>query len=128
MMVLRPIESKRMPLSAMRSTFLRACLVLTVLFGNRSGLAADQTSSTQSRPAAPAEAAGRLSLPPGFRATLFAAEPDVVQPIAFTIDPKGRLWVVECYSYPLWLGGPNGRDRILIFEDTDGDEIGRAHV
>jgi putative membrane-bound dehydrogenase-like protein len=62
-----------------------------------------------------------MTLPPGFRATLCAAEPEVVQPIAMTIDPKGRLWVVENYSYPIWLGGPRGKDRILIFEDSDGD-------
>ena len=31
------------------------------------------------------------------------------QPIAFTIDPRGRLWVVENYSYPIWLGGPDGQ-------------------
>ena len=62
-----------------------------------------------------------MTVPEGFNVTLFAAEPDVVQPIAFTIDPKGRLWVVENYSYPIWLGGPQGKDRILIFEDTDGD-------
>ena len=62
-----------------------------------------------------------MTLPEGFTVTLFAAEPDVVQPIAFTIDPRGRLWVVENYSYPIWLGGPQGKDRILIFEDADGD-------
>ncbi len=62
-----------------------------------------------------------MTVPEGFAVTLFAAEPDVVQPIAFTIDPKGRLWVVENYSYPIWLGGPQGKDRILIFEDADGD-------
>jgi putative membrane-bound dehydrogenase-like protein len=72
-------------------------------------------------PAPPQEAARRITLPQGFRATLCAAEPDVVQPIAMTIDPKGRLWVVENYSYPIWLGGPHGKDRILIFEDADGD-------
>ena len=72
-------------------------------------------------PVAAAEAAGRMTVPDGFTVTLFAAEPDVVQPIAFTIDPKGRLWVVENYSYPIWLGGPQGKDRILIFEDADGD-------
>jgi putative membrane-bound dehydrogenase-like protein len=83
--------------------------------------AADLVPSTPSLPTPAAEAAGRMTLPPGFRATLFAAEPDIVQPIAFTIDPRGRLWVVECYSYPLWQGGPSGKDRILIFEDTDGD-------
>ena len=46
-----------------------------------------------------------MKLPEGFSVSLFAAEPDVVQPIAMTIDPKGRLWVVENYSYPVWLGG-----------------------
>ena len=64
---------------------------------------------------------GGSTLPEGFTVTLFAAEPDVVQPIAMTIDHKGRLWVVENYSYPIWLGGPRGKDRILIFEDADGD-------
>ncbi|HEX8202935.1 MAG TPA: PVC-type heme-binding CxxCH protein, partial [Isosphaeraceae bacterium] len=68
-----------------------------------------------------AEVARRMTLPEGFTATLFAAEPDVRQPIALTIDPRGRLWVAECYSYPVWKGGPVGRDRILIFEDADGD-------
>src|SRR5687768_7750945 len=64
--------------------------------------------------APPAEAARRMSLPPGFRATLFAGEPDVVQPIAFTTDGRGRLWVVESFSYPKWLpAGQRGRDRVV---------------
>jgi len=62
-----------------------------------------------------------MKLPEGFTVSLFAAEPDIAQPIAMTIDPKGRLWVVENYSYPIWLGGPSGKDRILIFEDVDND-------
>src|SRR5437016_11913682 len=66
------------------------------------------------------EAPGRMTLPDGFRATLFAGEPDVRQPIAFTFDDRGRLWVVECYSYPKWLTGGPGKDRILIFEDKKG--------
>src|SRR4051794_39052219 len=80
-----------------------------------------QSSRPASAPVPSVEAAGRMNVPEGFKVTLFAAEPDVVQPIAFTIDPRGRLWVVENYSYPIWLGGPQGRDRILIFEDADGD-------
>jgi putative membrane-bound dehydrogenase-like protein len=77
----------------------------------------------QDRPLPPAEAAARMTLPAGFRATLFAGEPDVVQPIAFTFDDRGRLWVVECLSYPEWRkdGRAEGKDRILIFEDRDGD-------
>jgi putative membrane-bound dehydrogenase-like protein len=76
----------------------------------------------QDKPVPPNEAPGRMTLPAGFRATLFAGEPDVVQPIAFCFDDRGRLWVAECYSYPEWQADPKkGKDRILIFEDTDGD-------
>ena len=62
-----------------------------------------------------------MTLPEGFQATLFAGEPDVVQPIAMTFDDRGRLWVVECLSYPKWSDKPEGTDRVLMFEDTDGD-------
>ncbi|HEV3080953.1 MAG TPA: PVC-type heme-binding CxxCH protein [Gemmataceae bacterium] len=62
-----------------------------------------------------------MTLPDGFRAALFAGEPDVVQPIAFTFDDRGRLWVVECLSYPKWTTARQGTDRVVIFEDTDGD-------
>jgi putative membrane-bound dehydrogenase-like protein len=76
----------------------------------------------QDQPLPPSEAAARMTLPEGFRAVLFAAEPDLVQPIAFTVDDRGRVWVVESHSYPNWIrDGKPGRDRILIFEDTDGD-------
>src|SRR5262245_1048288 len=78
-------------------------------------------ASAQDRPLPPASAAKAMTLPPGFRATLFAGEPDVVQPIAFTFDDRGRLWVVECLSYPKWTGDGTGHDRVVIFEDTDGD-------
>ncbi|MBI2808999.1 MAG: c-type cytochrome [Planctomycetes bacterium] len=69
-------------------------------------------------------AAQKMTLPPGFKATLFAGEPDVVQPIAFCFDDRGRLWVAECRSYPNWVKDPKqGKDRIVIFEDTDGDGV-----
>ncbi|MDG3003630.1 PVC-type heme-binding CxxCH protein [Paludisphaera mucosa] len=69
----------------------------------------------------PEEAARAMTLQPGFKSTLYAGEPDVVQPIAFTIDDRGRLWVVESYTYPIRLPEGQGKDRILIFEDKDGD-------
>ncbi len=59
-----------------------------------------------------------MTLPKGFSATLFAGEPDVVQPIAMTFDDRGRLWVVECLSYPRWRADGKGNDRVLIFEDS----------
>jgi putative membrane-bound dehydrogenase-like protein len=70
-------------------------------------------------PLPPDEAARTMQVPEGFRVTLFAGEPHVQQPIAFCIDDRGRLWVAEAYNYPKH--GTRPGDRILIFEDTDGD-------
>lgn len=60
-------------------------------------------------------------VPEGFEVKLFAAEPDVRQPIAFAIDDRERIWVVEAYSYPQREPEGQGKDRILIFEDTNKD-------
>jgi putative membrane-bound dehydrogenase-like protein len=67
------------------------------------------------------EAARAMTVPPGFSVKLAASEPEVVRPIAFTIDDRGRLWVVEAHTYPVRAPDGQGRDRILILEDTDGD-------
>jgi len=69
----------------------------------------------------PEEAVAAMTLPEGFHATCFAAEPDVRQPNAFCIDDRGRLWVGENYTYTKVGWKPDDRDRILIFEDTDRD-------
>ncbi|HEY3901762.1 MAG TPA: PVC-type heme-binding CxxCH protein [Chthoniobacter sp.] len=92
----------------------------------------------------PEQAPKEMTLPPGFKATLFAGEPDIKQPIAFAIDDRGRIWVAEGYTYPRRAGAPpkddhapgtdhtkpteaqmkdifGGQDRILVFEDTKGD-------
>jgi putative membrane-bound dehydrogenase-like protein len=69
----------------------------------------------------PQEAARAMTVPPGFTVTLFAGEPDVVQPIAMAIDDRGRLWVAEAYSYPRRVAESEAKDRILIFEDSDND-------
>jgi putative membrane-bound dehydrogenase-like protein len=67
------------------------------------------------------QAARVMKLPTGFNVMLAAAEPDVKQPIAIALDDRGRLWVAEAYSYPVRAPEGEGHDRILIFEDTDGD-------
>jgi putative membrane-bound dehydrogenase-like protein len=67
------------------------------------------------------EAAKAMTPPKGFKITLAAAEPDIVRPISFTIDARGRLWVLEGHTYPVPAKEGEGRDRILIFEDTNGD-------
>ncbi len=88
----------------------------------------------------PADAAAKATLPPGFAMHVFAAEPDVRQPIAFCLDHRGRAWVAEGITYPKRKGNPpktdapsttptaeqlkdilGGADRIVVLEDTDGD-------
>jgi putative membrane-bound dehydrogenase-like protein len=69
------------------------------------------------------EAAAKFRVPLGFKVTVFAAEPDVRNPIAMAWDHRGRLWVAENFTYA------DGkvkhdyslRDRVVIFEDRDGD-------
>src|SRR3954471_18322958 len=70
-------------------------------------------------PRSPAETVKALRVPEGFHVTLFAGEPDLRQPIGFCFDDRGRLWVAENTSYPNWKA--EGSDRIVIFEDVDGD-------
>lgn len=65
------------------------------------------------------EAARTMVVPEGFDVTLFAGEPDVRQPIGFCFDDRGRLWVAEAYNYPRH--GTSPGDRVVIFEDRDGD-------
>ncbi len=77
------------------------------------------TQNVRDIPPSPQEAVRRFKPVDGFHVTLFAGEPDVRQPIALAFDDRGRLWVAECYSYPDWK--KDGRDRILVFEDSDGD-------
>jgi putative membrane-bound dehydrogenase-like protein len=76
-------------------------------------------------PLEPAESIKHLHLPEGFEVRLFAAEPDIVKPIAVAWDERGRAWVAETVDYPNNLQPQGkGHDRIIICEDTDGD--GRA--
>jgi len=68
----------------------------------------------------PAEAIAKMVVPEGFTVELVASEPDIVNPVAMTIDERGRFWITESFEYPRREPGP-GRDRVKILEDTDGD-------
>jgi len=65
----------------------------------------------------------RLSfkLPPGFEVTLFASEPDIIKPMNMEFDDRGRLWVTQSGEYPMAAGVSDGKDRITILEDKNGD-------
>jgi len=63
----------------------------------------------------------------GMEVTLWASEPDIVNPTNIDIDARGRVWVLEGVNYRRTLPGMIGKDdrpagdRIVILEDTDGD-------
>src|ERR1041385_8158312 len=57
------------------------------------------TQDPKDHPLSPQAALQKITVPEGFQVTLFAGEPDVMQPVAFDFDDRGRLWVVENYSY-----------------------------
>ena len=82
------------------------------------------TEKSTDNPMSAAETVRTAKLPPGFELSVFAEEPDVQNPIAITLDERGRLWVAENYT---WAGASLGQfrtdlnDRIVILSDTDGD-------
>lgn len=71
------------------------------------------------------EALERIHVAEGYELQLFASEedfPELANPVQMTFDNKGRLWVAVMPSYPHYKPGdekPN--DKLLIFEDTNGD-------
>lgn len=74
-------------------------------------------------PISPEDALAALTLPEGFTASLFAAEPMVQNPIATTIDPKGRVWIAENYTYAerAQKFDLSLNDRVIVLEDTNHD-------
>lgn len=75
-------------------------------------------------PLTPAQSMTRLALPEGFTASLVAAEPEITKPVALAFDARGRLWIAETLDYPNELKPiGQGRDRIKVCEDTNGDGV-----
>ena len=90
--------------------------------GKAWGLQKEPLSKMQ-KPVPAAESMKHIQVPKGFRVELFAADPQIGgKPICMAWDERGRLWIAETYDYPNELKPDGeGRDRIRILEDTDGD-------
>lgn len=92
----------------------------------------------------PEQSQSRAVAPPGLRAVLVGAEPQVRQPVSMSFDHKGRLWVLQYLQYPNPVGlkavtrdqflrtvwdkkpeppprGDKGADKITILEDPGPD-------
>jgi putative membrane-bound dehydrogenase-like protein len=107
----------------MRSVFFHAA-VLTLVFSLPCPAQEEFIPRAQDKPPgpalSPADAIAKMTVPEGFTVELVASEPDIVNPVAMTIDERGRFWITESFEYPRREAGP-GRDRVKILEDTDAD-------
>ncbi|MBL8821436.1 MAG: ThuA domain-containing protein [Planctomycetia bacterium] len=77
------------------------------------------------KPLSPEESLKHYVHPVGFEMKLFASEPLIQgKPICMNWDEQGRLWLAETIDYPNEKKPEGqGRDRLVIFEDTDGDGV-----
>lgn len=71
------------------------------------------------------EAENTITVPDGYKIELFASEKefaDLANPVQLSFDNRGRLWVAVMPTYPHWKpGDPKPNDKLIILEDTDGD-------
>jgi putative membrane-bound dehydrogenase-like protein len=73
----------------------------------------------------PSQALKSFQLSEPFRLELFAAEPDILDPVDMVFDESGRAFVAEMLDLPYDpADGKPALSRIRMLEDTDGD--GRA--
>jgi mono/diheme cytochrome c family protein/glucose/arabinose dehydrogenase len=71
------------------------------------------------------DAESKLTVPEGYKVEMFASEkefPNLANPMQLSFDNKGRLWVAVMPTYPHYKpGDPMPNDKLLIYEDTNGD-------
>jgi putative membrane-bound dehydrogenase-like protein len=99
--------------------------------GNRSAYATSalwnvaQREGREARFLTADEAVAQMTVLNGYRVNAWAAEPMLVQPLAFCWDDRGRLWVAENRDYESRSDGFSsaGNSRILILEDTNHDGV-----
>ncbi len=87
------------------------------------GVQAKPNNSMQ-KPLTPEKSVKHYSVPEGFEMKLFASDEQFAggKPIAMAWDERGRLWAAVTVDYPNEMQQPGeGRDKIVILEDTDGD-------
>src|SRR5258707_13931271 len=84
-----------------------AVLLFPLLWPSATGLSAETH---------PVATSGTYELHPSLEISLFAREPDIVDPVALCFDEDGRVFVVEMRDYPYGSGAdrkPGGTIRLL---------------
>ena len=100
------------------------------MFGTRGDNFRKNREPTSLEYPTPEDSIAQMEVPDGMKVQLFASErefPELANPTQMAFDGKGRLWVSCMVNYPQWLpGSAKPGDKLLIFEDTNGD--GKADV
>ena len=76
----------------------------------------------------PATAAAAFGMREGFEARLFAAEPDVANPVAFSVDEKGRVFVCETFRQGRAVNDNRGHDDAWVNADLAAQSLGDRDV
>lgn len=99
-------------------------LVCSILCCGVGALASEEKRTRGFGPEAAREELKQMSAAQGIEVTLFASEPQLVNPANMDIDARGRVWITEGANYRMFQKWgklrPEG-DRIVILEDTNGD-------
>lgn len=120
-----PTSNRRNPRRPAHCLAFALTIVGIVRGGNALAIDTPQHPTASTPALSPAEAQKHFVVDPGFEMRLFAAEPDIINPVAMSWDERGRLWVIELFQYPEKAApGTRGKDRIKILDDTNND--GRA--
>ena len=91
---------------------------------NRNQLPKKQHRTSNAPFLTPEQAVSAMAIPDGFKVDIFAAEPDIAEPIAFCFDDRGRMWVAENFNYRTRRQHTSDKvSRIQILEDTNSDGV-----
>src|SRR5205823_6734824 len=98
-------------------------MILSALILSLPSPAFAQEFKMEPGPKSPADSLKCIKTRPGFKVELMAAEPLVMDPIAFAWGPDGKFWVVEMGDYPLGVDGKNKPGgRVKFLEKTKGGD------
>jgi quinoprotein glucose dehydrogenase len=85
--------------------------------------AAEAVAAGDSGQPTPAQAAAGFGMPDDFRVELFAAEPDLANPVAFTIDEQGRVFVCETFRQNKGITDNRGQSREWVDADLASQSV-----
>jgi quinoprotein glucose dehydrogenase len=111
----------------LRPLALAACAVVLGVWPAR--LHAVPGEAPAAAPAAPATAsspdreAAAFGVPEGFDVRLFASEPNVANPVAFSVDERGRVFVCETFRQNAGVTDNRGHDRTWLEADLAAETV-----